>query len=1786
MPLLPQNTDFNKPEPRPVDPIIAERRKAARLRAETAKSFQQQLDTEEEVALNSRFGDRGTVFPARSAVVGTGKSLASGVLGLTSATLDTFGFEGAADSVAESTARFQGELEALNFQSAIERERQSGGNELGGLIGETFTDTARSSLTQAAGGKLGKFVGGARKGSEFLGMVTTASTEAAGNQYLQSRLSGANKTEAKQEAAITFGSEFIITAIAQKAGFGGLEKGINNTLKESLKKSIDSAIKNNKSVRNAILKEGARALRGGGVQTFAELIEETAIPIVDDSLSSLLVGVTREEFGTPEFLADLQKKTDKAIQQTLAQMALSQGVRSRQAIKDLIGTEVEVRADLEQQRQRLAQEEAAAAEQAAAQETADNQSAEDSFLQPVQEATELDTAIDEDSELRPLDVGDGVQIRSEQEAQTEAEARRKETEDRVKAQVKNIRTVDLVPEGMTQKDVNTRLDEVSQRVQDLVPEGTVTREGNAIILTDKGGSRTAFMLMSPEAAAADSAGTANSPARRNIVSSLKSRKEVLVDDNNQPVSEADFLKMGRDKAAALLARNNAVQGWMMNNPRGGRFPVDADSLIALTDPNAILEEYHHKLVANQLEDSEIKAAAQHLNNLGRLQNADRSVNELLEDADFMENLAADYMQWRNDKLNPTPTPKAKRPGVIRRMFERIFRMFSSAKKAAQQQPVHPLQELNEAILSGEVSARPRVDRGQQPQVPDPFAKQAEKEQKAADKETRAALSRQRLSQQAENAPRIAKLKEQRLAAQDKASQQKQRAQALRDQRQDLQQERQALGELKTESQFEQQLEREAKRLDKKAETALKEDLRLERMLQQEEAQRDKAAERELAQEERLLTREAKQEDVEQRRVDRQNVDQQRREQQQRRIAQGERRLAVAEQRLQLQEAKVAEKARRVLVAEDAGLNEQQREFAGEVTLLQDDIDVLQEAMQDPSITPERRAEMQADIDTMKQRIQGLDEQIPDVEEGGAKLFSIRANPAATPESRQAMKEMQDAMVPTRQSWEQADQMGEDLLQTTRHKDLINEWENLVENKDNNAQLDDVAQSALRLLIERANAVIADPNGRNKDAMRIRLARLMAIDVRQGTKAGRALAARRDRILTPEQRRAELHRLMTEPPPNILSKVRALQNRGNFKEASNVLREWNQKELVKTMDRLAAAGIDLDSLPDDDLTQDRFFQIRGEIIAARIKITGQVAMGLANQFAYNQLLSPISSGKALFGNLVFSSLIGTNTVVEATVNELVKMVRGKGIKGAADLATVRAGLTAFVHSIGGALRNGVYTAFTGRSRAQERLGFADNTFEQQEGFSDPIDALTSNPIGKGFLRATIGLNTSLLVGVDEVMNTIVSNTMVAAAAARQASEQGLTGSQVTEFVKQASQDPMQMLDEKILINIKKTTDQIALRSDFEQESDPLFASEKAANKVKKAAQLGENLRNFSVYGFRPFQLVIPFYRTIANSIIESSRYAPITSAANAFIKAHDAVKARGTELSDEANLELLKQGVRLSVMAAIIAAIEGMWDGEDEDESAIQGTKGRQFSIEQKLEARLGRENTVAGRDISQLDPLGSALIDYANTRDAVTDKGLSADALWAYANNNFEVFFRRPFGDNVIKFIETPKEEFVGGEVKRRTPLTGDFAGIGRTFDAINAEEIRSRRDDAPIRDMFGDSLKRREDTGTMSTIAALGGVTDVDDLKGDKRAWAIALLEAQPIARELDGKGVIPGGVLTPPKGVEDVDKYRQLKGQRFFDLLQRIGDPETLEINARTIKRLRRANRESTSWAKRRAQ
>ncbi len=1797
MPLLPEDTTFTKPK-RELDPLVAARKKAADLRAKTFESFQRTLPLEQEVAEKSRFADRGTVFPARSAAVGAFRSLQSGFAGVGAATADLFGLEGVADSLENFSAEAQGELQALDAQAQIERQRQSGGNQLGEVIGETFTATARSSLSQAAGAKLGSFAG-----SPFQGLLLTASTEQAGNTFIQTRLAGGTKAEARNDAAIAFSSEYLITATFQKVGLGGLEASAKTPLRQALKTSLQNALAKNEPLRQVFLKAGMDAVKRGSVQTIAEFAEEIAIPIMDDSLSSLLVGVTREEFGSPEFLADLQKKTDAAIRQTAAQMLIAQNVRGSQAVTDVIGVEAEARADFA--RSKKAEEQRVADEAQAAQdaEARGDQAFAESVITP---DTEIDQAIQEDGDLAPFDLsGEGAKVRTE----SEAEQVRQEVETRVKGQLQTIRAVDVLPPDVSQKQVNDQMAEVEKQVQALIPDGKVTREGNALILTDAGGSRTAFMLLSPQQAAESAVGKGPGAlkTRENAWASLQKSGTNLVDENGQAVTKAAFLKMSRPKAVALLAANSAVKGWMLNNPRGGNFPVDADTLIALTDPNAILEEYHHKLVANQLTNNELKAAAQHLSNIGKLDNPNRSADELLSDSDsaqFMENLAQDYMDWRNERLNPAAEVKVKRPGIVRRFFERIFKMFTRAQKPVTEVPVHPLQQLNEDILSGRVGAR-QAQRRFAPQEPSPFSDQARSQQTAENKRVRERLQQESLQaretkaeQAREDAPRLRKLKEQRLAAQEVTAEQKAESQVLKGQRLALQAEKQALAELTQETRETEAVAREQRALnarekaldkrqadlDKQAERALQEDVRLEKLITQEEATRSREAERELKQEARLEDTEGKRIADEQKRVDRANLEDQRRLQRQKKLgqteqslAQGQRRLNVAETRVALSEAKVIEDARKFLTSQESDLNPEQRQTSLEIIELENEIDLLQDLVDETDITPEQRAEVEADIDQMNQRIQSLAQGVPESQiEGPGPLFSLRANQASTPEGRRAAREVQDQAVQTVENIEQQDAASEALLQEESHSSLIRKWTRIINDK---GTLGTINQGALRMLIERSNAVMNDPAARNKAAAELRQAKLLALDYQQGSEAGRQLGARRDRILTPEQRRAELERIMVEPPTNLITRIRALQKQGAFKRASQLLLNWNQNEVQRVIAKLDAAGIDLGRLPNDELTQERFFQLKADIEAKRSKITPLTFVNLANTIAYNALLSPISAGKALIGNTAFATVMGIEVGAEVAINEMVRFLRGgKGIKGAATFASAQAGIKAAFKGMYAAPANALYALATGRSRALENIGFSLSQFEQQEGegIRDPIDELFKTAPQRAVGRILLAPNTTLLITVDELMNSVVAQAMISSAAVKQGVDNGLTDQALSDFVTQAAANPQQTLNEASLKEIKDTTDVIALRSGFDPKQSE-FNVDKISNGFKKFFRAGETARNVNIGGVRPGQLIVAFYRTIVNGILQTSKYAPITSTIALAVESFDAaVRLKGDPvLAAEANLRALQQSIRVIGGMAVIGMLELFFEDEDE-ESVIQGTKGKQFSSEQRLANQLGSENTVFGRDISQVDPLGAAFIDYANLRDAINERNGRT-----YLNANFETFIDRPFGQNISRFFDQDKEEFFGRELSRRANVLGGFQ---RAFEQFQGTEVRSRKDDAPIVGLFGDTIKKRE-AGALSRFTSVFGVKDIDDLKGEKRAWAKKLIELQDVAKELTTSGVIPGSIRDAPKGVKDLTAYRQNFGKRFFELLQRIGNPGEIKADAPTLKRIQRANREARKWAARRS-
>jgi len=305
----------------------------------------------------------------------------------------------------------------------------------------------------------------------------------------------------------------------------------------------------------------------------------------------------------------------------------------------------------------------------------------------------------------------------------------------------------------------------------------------------------------------------------------------------------------------------------------------------------------------------------------------------------------------------------------------------------------------------------------------------------------------------------------------------------------------------------------------------------------------------------------------------------------------------------------------------------------------------------------------------------------------------------------------------------------------------------------------------------------------------------------------------------------------------------------------------------------------------------------------------------------------------------------------------------------------------------------------------------------------------------------------------------------------------------------------------------------------------------------------------------------------------AKYDPVVGSALTALRGIDAFRMRKETdgLSEKANKEAFAQVIRLGLGVGLIGMLEFLFEDEEGD-SVIQGTKGKDFSSEQLLAERLGKENSFFGRDISQVDPVGGMLISYANARDS--------DSVPEYMDKQIETFLKRSLTNNMVRTLNSGVAKVFDQKLERRSDPT---LGFNRAAEMLSGAPVRTSKDNEPIVDMFGDVVHKRE-AGALSAVSSAFGVKDFDDMKGDKRRWGLKLMELQKVTDGLEGvKGVIPGGVESV-KGIENLTQYRKDVGERFFQLLNIIGDPDTIESDLRTIKRIQRASSEARKWAKRR--
>ena len=391
--------------------------------------------------------------------------------------------------------------------------------------------------------------------------------------------------------------------------------------------------------------------------------------------------------------------------------------------------------------------------------------------------------------------------------------------------------------------------------------------------------------------------------------------------------------------------------------------------------------------------------------------------------------------------------------------------------------------------------------------------------------------------------------------------------------------------------------------------------------------------------------------------------------------------------------------------------------------------------------------------------------------------------------------------------------------------------------------------------------------------------------------------------------------------------------------------------------------------------------------------------------------------------------------------------------------------------------------------------------------------------------------------------------------------------------------------KSLGAIEETAKRMTLTRGFEPNKGPDAAlmTERFFNRIRLITGAVDRVRNLGSnrFGVGPGQLLIPFFRTIANGTGLAFRYAPHTAALETLTNGIEAIirgKWGDQQVAEFARQRTVQGFVRFLIGASVVQMFEGLLGGEDEEK--IRGLllgPGAERN-RNRLAERLGMNQTVevGGERVNAfaIDPHFTALQEYANVRDSLhtaDKKGLLA-GLGDYLNRGWEMHIKEPLLRDVAKGLQDGKmvDTYVDQFKRRFTPM----GGTRRAFQTVMGGER-----EGGFVDVLGETQQVREE-GTASAVLTALGVRVQDrppKPKADAMEW---MLRTDQAVQEAGGKGYIPTvtrKVTVALKRLgytdEDLPEIRKEIGRVFWNLIRNRFDFKGVgtEADLKTLEGLR---------------
>ncbi len=676
-------------------------------------------------------------------------------------------------------------------------------------------------------------------------------------------------------------------------------------------------------------------------------------------------------------------------------------------------------------------------------------------------------------------------------------------------------------------------------------------------------------------------------------------------------------------------------------------------------------------------------------------------------------------------------------------------------------------------------------------------------------------------------------------------------------------------------------------------------------------------------------------------------------------------------------------------------------------------------------------------------------------------------------------------------------------------------------------------------------------------------RFALIDRAIGSALGARLSHLQDRVATPEQRRNLFFSTIAAPPEAVMTKARRLMKNGQHEKAMDLMERSSEAEAKRVNDQLKSLGLDM-SDPDigDVFSMDPddpdfgFYRIMRDVFVAK---EGWKLGELLHAYFIQNLFSPATAGANITGNALMAAAMGGEAIAEGLVNDALRLF-GKKVTGRSSRDVASVG-KAILRGLGPALGDALRTAASGLSSTDLRMGRlqAQSTLEKRAAYA-PV--FFGGGLKSRVASAALTPLLRMISFIDEVFKSIVYRASLTAAALDAARGSGL------EMGTAAFDAEVKRLLDAPPMKLRKDAIYAADEATFKEELDK-------ASLTKVLERWLSHLRNATIgegtaFAVRPGVLIVPFLSAIARITRQAGRRA-IGVQELALLKDIATGFARGDFTLAK------KQAFRNLTGYALALAALFLRDEDDEDLlQGLSGVAGR-FGPERQMDLELGKGGTLAGIDITRLDPLALAAVHAANVRDAFLARnfeegrtgedragrlvGKTLDAMLGnrYFDGIRDILLPAVFGE-----YETAGRRAGQTLVKGLTPLHGTVRQIER--DLLGAA---AKRAPASIREALSDpyggevsfgalgGTRAQLDPGLTAFVLGTLGLRRKGEQDPEQAAYLDAWASLQRVAMSAD-KAARDRWLPRPDRSYQDPITKEQTTAEpeEFTGILEEVGD------------------------------